>query len=85
MSLARSVAADHAPHIRSVAIAPGFIHTPAHEGIPSETIDRVVKQIPAQRGAAPEEVASLAAYLASDEADYITGTGVIIDGGYLRV
>lgn len=85
LSLARSVAADHAPHIRSVAIAPGFIHTPAHEGIPAETIDRVVKQIPAQRGAAPEEVAALAAFLASDEADYITGTGVIIDGGYLRV
>ena len=85
LSLARSIAADHAPKIRSVAIAPGFIHTPAHDGIPQETIDRVVSQIPAQRGASPEEVAGLAAYLASDEADYITGTGVIIDGGYLRV
>ena len=85
LSLARSIAADHAPQIRSVAIAPGFIHTPAHDGIPAETIERVVAQIPAQRGAAPEEVAALAAYLASDEADYISGTGIIIDGGYLRI
>lgn len=85
LSLARSIAADHAPAIRSVAIAPGFIHTPAHEGIPPETISRVISQIPAQRGASPDEVAGLAAYLASDEADYITGTGVIIDGGYLRI
>jgi NAD(P)-dependent dehydrogenase (short-subunit alcohol dehydrogenase family) len=85
LSLARSIAADHAPAIHSVAIAPGFIHTPAHDGIPAETIARVVSQIPAQRGATPEEVAALAAYLASDEADYITGTGVIIDGGYLRI
>lgn len=85
LSLARSIAADHAPTIRSVAIAPGFIHTPAHDGIPRETIDRVISQIPAQRGASPEEVAGLAAYLSSDEADYITGTGVIIDGGYLRM
>jgi len=85
LSLARSIAVDHAPHIRSVAIAPGFIHTPAHDGIPPETIARVVSEIPAKRGAQPEEVAALAAYLASDEADYVTATGVLIDGGYLAV
>jgi NAD(P)-dependent dehydrogenase (short-subunit alcohol dehydrogenase family) len=85
LSLARSIGVDHAPWIRSVAIAPGFIHTPAHEGIPAETIERVTAQIPAQRGASPDEVAALAAFLASDEAAYITATGVLIDGGYLAV
>ena len=85
LSLARSIAVDHAPQIRSVAIAPGFIHTPAPDGIPPETIRRVISEIPARRGAQPEEVAALAAYLASDEADYITGTGVLMDGGYLAV
>lgn len=85
LSLARSVGIDAAPTVRSVAIAPGFIHTPAHEGIPAETIERVVAQIPAKRGAQPEEVAALAAYLASDEAGYLTATGVILDGGYLAV
>jgi NAD(P)-dependent dehydrogenase (short-subunit alcohol dehydrogenase family) len=83
LSLARSIALDHAPTIRSVAVAPGFIHTPAHDGIPPDTIERVVAAIPAGRGASPEEVAALCAFLASPEADYITGTGVVIDGGYL--
>lgn len=82
LSLARSIALDHAPAIRSVAVAPGFIITPAHDGIPPETIAQVVAGIPAGRGASPDEVAGLCAYLASDEADYVTATGVIIDGGY---
>lgn len=85
LSLTRSIGVDHAPKVRAVAIAPGFIHTPAHDGIPPETIERVKASIPAQRGAQPEEVAALAAFLASDEADYITGTGVIMDGGYLGI
>ncbi len=83
LSLARSIALDHAPDIRSVAVAPGFIHTPAHDLIPAETIARVTANIPAQRGAQPEEVAGLCAYLASDEATYISGTGIVIDGAYL--
>jgi len=85
LSLARAIGVDHAPRIRSVALAPGFIHTPAHDGIPPETIERVTASIPARRGAEPEEVAALAAFLASDEADYITATGMLIDGGYLAV
>lgn len=85
LSLTRSLGVDHAPKIRAVAIAPGFIHTPAHDGIPKETIKRVLSEIPAKRGAQPEEVAALAAFLASDEADYITATGIIMDGGYLAI
>lgn len=85
LSLTRSLGVDHAPKVRAVALAPGFIHTPAHDGIPPETIERVKESIPAKRGATPEEVAALAAFLASDEADYITATGVIIDGGYLAI
>lgn len=85
LSLTRSLGVDHAPRVRAVALAPGFIHTPAHDGIPPETIERVKQSIPAKRGATPEEVAALAAFLASDEADYITATGVIIDGGYLAM
>jgi NAD(P)-dependent dehydrogenase (short-subunit alcohol dehydrogenase family) len=85
LNLTRSMGKECAPSVRAVAIAPGLIHTPAHEGIPQETMDRVVQNIPAKRGAGPEEVGALAAFLISDEADYITGTGVIIDGGYLAV
>ncbi|MFP4310490.1 MAG: SDR family NAD(P)-dependent oxidoreductase [Nitriliruptoraceae bacterium] len=85
LSLARSVGVDCAPTVRSVALAPGFIHTPAHDGIPPETIERVVSSIPARRGAQPEEVAALAAYAASEEAGYLTATGIVLDGGYLAV
>jgi NAD(P)-dependent dehydrogenase (short-subunit alcohol dehydrogenase family) len=85
LSLTRSIGVDHAPKVRAVAIAPGFIHTPAHQGIPPETIERVKASIPAKRGAEAEEVAALAAFLASDEAAYITATGVIMDGGYLGI
>ncbi len=85
LSLTRSIGVDHAPKVRAVAIAPGFIITPAHDGIPAETIERVKASIPAKRGAQPEEVAALAAFLASDEADYITATGIIMDGGYLGI
>lgn len=85
LSLARSVGVDCAPTVRSVALAPGFIHTPAHDGIPMETIERVVAGIPARRGAQPSEVAALAAYAASDEAGYLTATGIVLDGGYLAV
>ncbi|MCC5950241.1 MAG: SDR family oxidoreductase [Nitriliruptoraceae bacterium] len=85
LSLARSVGVDGAPNVRSVALAPGFIHTPAHDGIPAETIARVTSEIPARRGAQPEEVAALAAYAASDEAGYLTATGIVLDGGYLAV
>lgn len=85
LNLTRSVGKECAPEVRAVAIAPGLIFTPAHDGIPAETMDRVVESIPARRGAQPEEVAALAAFLISDEADYITGTGVIMDGGYLSI
>jgi hypothetical protein len=85
LSLTRSIGVDHAPKVRAVALAPGFIITPAHDGIPPETLERVKASIPAQRGASPEEVAALAAFLASHEADYITATGIIQDGGYLGI
>lgn len=85
LSLARSIGVDCAPLIRSVAIAPGFITTPAHDEIPLDILESVKARIPIKRAGEPEEVAALAAYLASDEADYITATGIIIDGGDLAV
>ena len=85
LGLTRSLAVDHAPEIRAVAIAPGLITTPANAGLSPELMREVLAGIPAGRAASPAEVAGLAAYLASDEADYITGTAVIMDGGYLAI
>lgn len=85
LALTRSLAVDHAPDIRAVAIAPGLIATEAIKGIPAEVMEGVVAAIPAGRAAQPEEVAALVAFLASDEADYISGTAVILDGAYLAI
>ncbi len=85
LAMTRSLALDHAPHIRAVAIAPGLINTAAIAGIPDDVMAEVIAGIPAQRGAEPEEVAALAAFIGSEEADYMSGTAVILDGAYLAI
>lgn len=85
LALTRSLAVDHEPMIRSLALAPGLIATEAVRAIPADVMAGVVAAIPAGRSAAPEEVAALAAFLLSDEADYISGTAVIQDGAYLAI
>jgi len=59
------------------AIAPGFIATDMTKGLEDQYID----QIPMKRAGKPEDVANLAAFLASPESDYLTGTVIRIDGG----
>ena len=85
LAMTRSLALDHAPAIRAVALAPGLIATEAIEGIPDDVMEEVLAGIPAGRAAWPEEVAALAAFVASEEADYMSGTAVILDGGYLAI
>jgi len=65
--------------IRVVAVQPAFIHTPL---VKPEMEAAVLPLHPAGRLGEPEEVASLVAYLASDEAAFLTGAGYLIDGGY---
>ena len=85
LAMTRSLALDHAPDIRAVAIAPGLIKTDAIKGIPDDEMEEVIAGIPAGRGAEPEEVAALAAFITSSEADYMSGTAVILDGAYLAI
>lgn len=78
---------DH--HINVNAIMPGYIMTPMVEGIakdsnqvdPSSVIKGIASGIPMKRLGTIEELGELAAFLASDEASYITGQGIVIDGG----
>jgi len=63
------------------AIAPGFIETRLTENLPPEVIETVKKFTPLGRFGKPEEVASLVVFLASEEANFITGAVVNIDGG----
>jgi NAD(P)-dependent dehydrogenase (short-subunit alcohol dehydrogenase family) len=85
LAMTRSLALDHAPDIRAVAIAPGLIETEAVKAIPQDVMDEVIAGIPAGRGAQPEEVAAVAAFIASEEADYMSGTAIILDGAYLAI
>jgi 3-oxoacyl-[acyl-carrier protein] reductase len=59
------------------AVAPGFIETDMTKDVPAD----VVKAVPARRAGKPEEVAAAVRFLASDEASYVTGTTLFVDGG----
>ncbi len=63
------------------AIAPGFIATDMTKEISGEATESYLASIPAGRAGQPEDVANLAAFLASPDSDYITGTVIRIDGG----
>ncbi len=63
------------------AIAPGFIETRMTENIPDEIKQNYLKLIPLRRFGLPEDVANLALFLSSDQASYITGQVVCLDGG----
>ncbi len=87
-SLARTAAAELVERgIRVNAVAPGPIATPIFEktGLPKEAVDEFAKQlvarIPMKRFGQPEEVAGTVAFLASQDASYITGVEINVDGG----
>ena len=77
-SLAREVAGRG---VRVNAIAPGFVETAMTDKIPEEAKEKLKAQIPLGRTARPEEIASVALFLASEMASYVTGEVVKIDGG----
>jgi len=82
--LARSLAVDLAPYgIRVNAVAPGWVHTPATDEIVRDAPEwsKARSRIPLDRPAEPREIASVVAFLLSDEASYVTGAIVACDGG----
>lgn len=65
------------------AIVPGLVDTDMLRDVPVRYMDDMMKEIPLGRKAKPDEIASLAVFLASEEAGYITGTAIHINGGWL--
>jgi glucose 1-dehydrogenase len=69
--------------VRAVAVAPGAIGTAANLAKHGGLVDDAVReQVPAGRMGTPEEVANAVAWLAGEEAAYVTGTTVVVDGGF---
>lgn len=63
------------------AVAPGFIHTEILDAMPAEVLDKMKAKVPLQRLGKPEEIAAVNAFLASDDAAYINGAVISVDGG----
>ncbi|RZI45585.1 3-oxoacyl-[acyl-carrier-protein] reductase [Rickettsiales endosymbiont of Peranema trichophorum] len=80
--MSRSIALEVASRGVTVnCIAPGFIDTDMTSNLSQSVKDHIIEKIPLQRMGKPEEIASAALFLASDQAAYITGTTIHVNGG----
>ncbi len=85
-AMTEALALELAPYnIRVNAIAPGMIETPMIDSVKqdSKAMEEMLDRIPLRRVGKPEEIADLVVFLASDKSSYITGSIVVIDGGWL--
>ncbi len=82
IGLTKTLALELARHGITVnAVAPGAVKTPMTAGIPEKIAAALVERIPLRRMADPEEIAAVHAFLAGDDASYITGQVIWVDGG----
>ncbi len=89
-ALVRAVATGHGPeNIRCNAICPGDVDTPMgaeffdHQPDPAAARQEILDRYPLRRFATPRDIANVAAFLASDDASYLTGIDLVVDGGLL--
>ncbi len=86
VAMTESLAVELAPYnIRVNAIAPGMIETPMIDPVKqdSKMMEAMLAKVPMGRVGKPEEVSNLVLFLASDKSSYMTGSTVVIDGGWL--
>jgi NAD(P)-dependent dehydrogenase (short-subunit alcohol dehydrogenase family) len=86
IALTRAMAIEYAPNnIRANCICPGMIRTPMLERSTKGSLDaerKLIREEPLGRIGKPEEVAKAALYLASDDSSYVTGSALVVDGGW---
>ena len=80
--LTRDLAKELAPKIQVNSIAPGWVDTEMNKDLPKDFVEEETAKIYLKRFAKPEEIAKAILFLASDEASYITGSILKVDGGY---
>ena len=89
LNFTRAIAAEAGPHgVRANAVCPGFVDTELgrqyfeSQDDPETVRERMTAQYPLRRLGNPDEIAACIAFLASDDASYVTGHGLVADGGY---
>lgn len=82
LSLCGQLAVEYGPEVRVNAVLPGPILTAAWDRVPPEERQRSIAETAARRFGTPEEVAAAIAFLSADEASFITGSSLLVDGGW---
>jgi NAD(P)-dependent dehydrogenase (short-subunit alcohol dehydrogenase family) len=83
IQLTKSMALEYAKeNIRINAICPGYVKTPLNDQISEENLEFITSLHPIGRLAEPEEIAKAVLFLASGDASFITGSSLVVDGGY---
>lgn len=80
--LTKDLAKELAPNIRVNSVAPGWVNTSMNKDLPKDFVDEETAKIYLKRFAEPEEIAKTVLFLVSDDASYITGSILMVDGGY---
>ncbi|UNK81058.1 glucose 1-dehydrogenase [Sphingopyxis granuli] len=81
-TMSRAAAVEYGPkNVRVNTVFPGSVEAPSHAGSNSKDHDTVMSRVPLGRKGRPEDVAYASLYLCSDEAKYVTGAEIFVDGG----